>query len=122
LGNFHVKRPRTRPTASPNSIECINRLTNSIRELEEFLKSSNVLLFSSKKESLLSENSSLRLSESSNLLEEGKDGHTPDTNTPQGQSLFKRVSPVKKTANSYSLNVKSRIKISLCDCIVESLL
>lgn len=54
FGNFNVKRPRTRPTASPWGIETINRLTSSIRELEEFLKTSNILLFSNKKESLLS--------------------------------------------------------------------
>jgi hypothetical protein len=85
-----------------------------------------VLLFSNKKESLLSENSSLRLSDSSNLLEEKESHQTPDTVTPQGQSLFKRGSidrhNKKIVVSSYSLNVKSRIKISQCDCIVESLL
>jgi hypothetical protein len=42
------------------------------------------------------------------------------------QSHFQRSSPDKRNkkmvVSSYSLNVKSRVKVSQCECIVDSLL
>jgi hypothetical protein len=67
LGNFHV-RSNTKAKVNLDDIESIEKLMSRIKEVSEFLKHSNVPLFSGKKSSLLSERSSLKLSDSSNLL------------------------------------------------------